>query len=497
MLLTAFTKAPVLAHVNLEMTLCLACDASIVGGGHVLFQVPMDCEKYAITKDNIVAISSHKFTETQLRYSIYKKELWSCIFGMRRHHNYLYGRRFVLITDHFPLIYLHTQPALSQALQQWLDIIQDYSFIVVHRPGILHVLPDVLSRLYNVVNKDVTAWGVYSNEQLLAAIDKHLMRGSDYDCIKSIVEQTPPKHVVRKLTTTSTGGGRQYGHKLRYTTSVDDTTKQKIIESGDSQFTDFNDDHVCTAQTVFTHEGEMEIHTARHADSLTCTYIQHREDIDFESLELPLSQIDVHQRHNEYYDHVYGNIAPVMAKRLAKLRRKLSLPNAVKADGTQSQVSDVDKTDDTHSHTSDAVKAEDDMHVSNAEEADDAQIHDSDAEEADDSKTKISEADALRIACEKRGMTAPPKEDRISLIEKQHSLGHFGEKGIFRMLWNKKLWWPTMWTDIKTVIQSCRPCLRNTVMRGGWHPARALHSKLPGDVMYADIAQLPLARNGD
>ena len=481
-LLQAFTKAPVLAHVNLEMQLCLACDASILGGGHVLFQVPKGCDKYEITKDNIIAISSHKFTETQLRYSIYKKELWSCIYGMRRHHNYLWGRQFVLITDHFPLIYIHTQPALSQALQQWLDVIQDYNFIVVHRPGILHVLPDVLSRLYNIVNRDVTAWGVYSNEQLLQAIDQHLMRGSDYDCVKSILEQKPPKDVVRKLTTTKTGGGRkQQSHKLRYTTKVDDTTKQQIIKSSGDHFADFNDDHVCTAQTVFTPTELKEIYTARHADCLTHSYLQHQDDINLESLESPMTQLDVHDRHREYYNNVYGTVATVMSKRIKQLQRKLTLSKAVMAEDEHSPDTAAEQAD---------VKQE-----SDADEPDDKE--ESQTDQQDDSLSTLTEEDKLRIACEKRNMVSPPSHERIPLIEQQHSLGHFGEKAIFRTLWNKKLWWPTIWTDIKSVIQNCRSCLQHTVTKSGWHPARALHAKLPGDVMYADIAQLPLARNGD
>ena len=43
-------------------------------------------------------------------------------------------------------------------LQQWLDVILDYDFTIKHRPGVLHVLPDALSRMYEVLY--TSAWGV-------------------------------------------------------------------------------------------------------------------------------------------------------------------------------------------------------------------------------------------------------------------------------------------------------------------------------------------------
>ena len=431
--------------LDVEQTLCLACDASMLGGGHVLFQVPKGCDKYIITKTNIVAISSHKFTEVQQRYSIYKKELWSCVFAMRRHHNYLWGKRFVLITDHFPLIYLKTQPALSQALQQWLDILQDYDFAVIHRPGVLHVLPDVLSRLYNEVNKNAEAWGVYSNEQLLDALKNHLMKGSDYWCVESIASQQVPKKVADKLATTRTGGGKKYANTLRYSTVAAAAVSESMQKFSADQFADFEtDENDC--QHVFTVEEEREIRTAQHAECLTGAVMQKQDNIEYETLGLPLSQLEAHPTYDEYYDNVLTPVQQVAAE--------------------------VDQADN------------------DSDEEEEVE------EEGDKEQPKESEADQLRIALERRGMQAPPEDERLTLIQEQHSKGHFGEIGIYRALFNRKLWWPKMRENIKQVVQECRPCMQNTVMRGGWHPARSLHASLPGDVMYADIAELPLARDG-
>ncbi len=56
--------------------------------------------------------------------------------------------------------------ALSASLQQWLDVIIDYNFTIEHRDGVLHVLPDRLSRLYTDVYASST-WGVESSPKVV------------------------------------------------------------------------------------------------------------------------------------------------------------------------------------------------------------------------------------------------------------------------------------------------------------------------------------------
>jgi len=35
-------------------------------------------------------------------------------------------------------------------LEEWFNILQDYDFTIIHQPGILNILPDYLSRLFNI-----------------------------------------------------------------------------------------------------------------------------------------------------------------------------------------------------------------------------------------------------------------------------------------------------------------------------------------------------------
>ena len=162
----AVSTAPMLAHVNWFRKMAIAVDASTTGTGALLFQ-PED-NTYEITPYNIVAICSRKWSDAETRYSTYKKELRGVVYGLTKFHTWIYGRIVYLITDHKPLIYMLYQPQLSQALSQWWDIIQQYTLKVIHRPGVLHVQPDNISRLFGTVYEDAKkVWGVAKNIEFL------------------------------------------------------------------------------------------------------------------------------------------------------------------------------------------------------------------------------------------------------------------------------------------------------------------------------------------
>ena len=159
----AFATAPFLKFPDFNKRFVIATDASQTGIGGVLYQ-PED-DNNTITTDNIVAIVSKQLNETQRRYPVYKKELWAVIYCLRKFHTFIHGRRGVtVLTDHKPLIHILKQQSLCTALQQWLDVLLDYDLEIVYRPGVLHVIPDALSRMYmSSYANNVETWGTHSN----------------------------------------------------------------------------------------------------------------------------------------------------------------------------------------------------------------------------------------------------------------------------------------------------------------------------------------------
>ncbi len=52
----------------------------------------------------------------------------------------------MLRTDHKPLEWLATMSDAHGRRGRWIDLLQDYSFKIVHRPGMRHANVDALSR---------------------------------------------------------------------------------------------------------------------------------------------------------------------------------------------------------------------------------------------------------------------------------------------------------------------------------------------------------------
>ena len=88
------TSEQVLTHYEPVLPVRLACDASPTGIGAVLSHVMSDGSK------GPVAFASRSLTTSERKYAQIDKEALSIVWGVKRFHVYLYGRRFRLITDH-------------------------------------------------------------------------------------------------------------------------------------------------------------------------------------------------------------------------------------------------------------------------------------------------------------------------------------------------------------------------------------------------------------
>ena len=74
------------------------------------------------------------------------------VCGIQKFNTYLFGKPFVVVTDHKPLLMIHNTPPKSAPprLQRLLIKIQGYDFqLVYHRPGSQVIIADNQSRLPN------------------------------------------------------------------------------------------------------------------------------------------------------------------------------------------------------------------------------------------------------------------------------------------------------------------------------------------------------------
>ena len=91
------TSTQILAYYDPNLPLSLACDASAVGIGAVLFHT------YSNGKEKPVAFPSRKLTSAEQNYAQIEREALAVVNGVRKFRQYLLGRNFFLIANHKPL----------------------------------------------------------------------------------------------------------------------------------------------------------------------------------------------------------------------------------------------------------------------------------------------------------------------------------------------------------------------------------------------------------
>ena len=127
----------VLAHFNPSLPLGISCDASNVGIDAVLFH------RFPDGRERPVANASKTLTDAQRKYSQIQKEALSIVFALQKFHQYLYGRRFILVMDDKPLLALFgphkATPVLpANRLARWALMLSQYEYTIEYRKTAAH-----------------------------------------------------------------------------------------------------------------------------------------------------------------------------------------------------------------------------------------------------------------------------------------------------------------------------------------------------------------------
>ncbi|XP_030850652.1 uncharacterized protein K02A2.6-like [Strongylocentrotus purpuratus] len=139
------SSSKVLVYFDPSKEVTLAVDASPYGIGAVISHVTEEGDKP-------IAYASRKLTKAEMNYSQLEKEALAIVYGVRYFHQYLCGRKFMLLTDHKPLTFLLGPkkgiPVLAASrLQRWAILLSGYVYDIKYRTSQQNANADFLSRL--------------------------------------------------------------------------------------------------------------------------------------------------------------------------------------------------------------------------------------------------------------------------------------------------------------------------------------------------------------
>ena len=139
----ALVTAPVLAFPDFNKSFILLCDASKSQLGASLCQLDDD------GNERPIAYASRTLTDAEKNYAITDKEGAAVCYAIRndQFRPFLLHSKVLVVTDHSSLCQLLTKPHLrSQRQERYALDLMELDIEIVHRPGALNELADMLSR---------------------------------------------------------------------------------------------------------------------------------------------------------------------------------------------------------------------------------------------------------------------------------------------------------------------------------------------------------------
>jgi len=82
-----------------------------------------------IDKNKPLAFASRNFHKAETRFSNIEKELLAIIWATKHFRQYFYGRKFKIVTNHKPLIWLMNAKDPNSRLMRWRLKLEEFDYL--------------------------------------------------------------------------------------------------------------------------------------------------------------------------------------------------------------------------------------------------------------------------------------------------------------------------------------------------------------------------------
>lgn len=146
-----------------------------------------------------ISYASRTLNKAELNYSTIEKELLAIVWSTKHFRPYLYGRKFIIITDHKPLLWLFNVKDPGSRLLRWRLRLEEYDYEITYKKGSLNVNADALSRIQ--INIISTSWKTYEKfcnyNQNQLTNQQHLITHKLFKDVKNLAVFTSTKPTLK------------------------------------------------------------------------------------------------------------------------------------------------------------------------------------------------------------------------------------------------------------------------------------------------------------
>ncbi len=132
---------PILAFPDFNKEFYLSTDASGSGLGGVLSQINDNGDEKPI------GYASRGLTVAEKNYSATELEACAIVWAIDYFRHYLYGHKFVIWSDHNPLVYMENTKNKTSKVNRWRLELAEYNYEIKYKTGVSNTNADALSRV--------------------------------------------------------------------------------------------------------------------------------------------------------------------------------------------------------------------------------------------------------------------------------------------------------------------------------------------------------------